>query len=417
MNSIWKLLLTVFVVTLGIFSCSPGPQATGPNQPGSGTEVVASLVNEDGSPAAGTTVYLRPSNYLPSVSAKIAAQRAVRTMDTTFTDSLGRFSFHTIAPGTYTLECLDGEPGNGALIDSVVIENPDSTIELATDTLKPVGSIMGQIQLPESLGASRVRVMIYGLDRVVTPDATGAYVISGLAQGTYSLRFQILGGEGQDFHNAAVTSGTVTTVPAALLPGADRIYAAKASGAITMDGVLDETDWGTANEISFSRPGYTENSVRVKTLWDATNLYVAYQVVDTLMGVDTTIDKFSDDAAEFYLDLGHDATDTMNADDFQIVVNIHSEFDIYASPTWDAVTGPITCKADTTSTGYTMEIAVPWAYLGKIPAAGLTMGALFANDDLDGNGYVQFDWLDLKTNPGGFSPWKNPSLWGDLILR
>lgn len=175
------------------------------------------LVKSDGAPAYGVQVYLRPSDYLSNAFAKLSARHDFRTMAVTTTDSAGKFSFDSIAAGSYMLECLELEGNTGAQI-ALVMSSVDMIAEIPTDTLKLFGSIAGQIQLPESLDASRVRVLVYGLDRVITPDSSGAFVIGNLPEGKYDLHIigsdltlDLRGGRG-----ASVTAGQTATLPPSL---------------------------------------------------------------------------------------------------------------------------------------------------------------------------------------------------------
>lgn len=225
-NTALRLLIKggIFFLTgiglLAILHCGLNQQATGPDNDGSATEVIAgNLVNEDGSPAISASVYLRPADYLLEVSAKILARASFRTATITSSDSLGNFAFDSIAPGVYTLECLLPEVEKGVLIDSVVITNPDSTTELPTDTLKPLGSISGQIQIPDSANLSNIRVLVYGLDRISVPDSMGRFSIPGLPEGNYEFRV-VLPDTFVDMRgdNAAqVTPGDTTDIPASFL--------------------------------------------------------------------------------------------------------------------------------------------------------------------------------------------------------
>ncbi len=405
----YLIILLVFAGIPALWGCASNPTKIAG---GTSTEtVIGSIVGPDGSPAVGAVIYLRPKDYLPDIMAKVAARFSFKTLDSTVTDSLGGFEFNGIAPGTYMLECIDPESKTGAVIDSVVIENPDSTKELATDTLKPLGAISGQIQLPESLDASQVRVMVYGLDRAVEPDSFGQYSIPGLAEGVYVLRIQSTSGKGMDLKKASVASGDTTWVPSSAMPGEYRAYASRAAGSITLDGVLDESDWAAASVIRFSNPAISENQVVVRTLWDSVNFYIAYVVTDTLISVDpdTQDDASQDDGAEIYLDPNHDAGTAMNGDDMYLLANVINESKALRNEQYLAST--VSNKTHKSATGYNMEIAIPWTLIGKTPSAGLIMGILYANNDKDGAIRYQFDWLGLT--PVNF---KKPNLWGDLVL-
>lgn len=405
--------LSAFALALAIWGCGNTPMQTADGG-GSEVEITGKLANEDGTPAGGVQVYLRPNDYLPYVTAKAAARSSSVNLQYTLTDSMGNFSFDSVTPDTYLVECLEIEGKTGALIDSIKVDGGSSVLYLPADTLKELGTIAGKIQLPESLSAARLRVLVYGLDRIFLPDTNGDYVLTGLAEGTYTLRFQILMGQGIDEDRISVAAGDTTNIAMVILSEVDRIYAPKASGIIAIDGVPNEPGWSIAQGIAFSRLGYTENVVTVKTLWDSVNLYVSYIVEDTLLGVDTTVAKFYDDAVELFVDPENRADTILNSDDVQILANIQNEFEVYRGLD-SLTTGPITVKADTTPTGYAIEMAVPWAWLGIVPAEGKAMGVLFANDDWENGVTAQLDWLGLKDLDDG--SYKRPNLWGDLILE
>ncbi|KKT55332.1 MAG: Fibronectin, type III domain protein, partial [Candidatus Giovannonibacteria bacterium GW2011_GWB1_44_23] len=71
-----------------------------------------------------------------------------------------------------------------------------------------------------------------------------------------------------------------------------------------------------------------------------------------------------------------------------------------------------TVKTARNSTGYTMEIAIPWTVLGVTPAEGKKMGLLLGNNDRDNGVGKQFDWLGL-INTGSYA---RPNLWGTIAL-
>lgn len=185
-----KLLAPLFIALLcGLFSCSQPSEVAGTgSETGNARALVGKLVKENGSSAEGMVVYLRPDDFLAQTSAKRIAVSSLKTIDTATTNSEGNYTFGNIAAGIYVLECLDGEPGNGVLIDSVVVDNADSVTEADTDTLKPLGSIEGQIPIRTGKDASQIRVLLFGLDRVAVPDSFGRFSISGLPEGRYKFR-------------------------------------------------------------------------------------------------------------------------------------------------------------------------------------------------------------------------------------
>ncbi|MEZ4271734.1 MAG: sugar-binding protein [Myxococcota bacterium] len=75
--------------------------------------------------------------------------------------------------------------------------------------------------------------------------------------------------------------------------------------------------------------------------------------------------------------------------------------------------GVLTSAAAETSTGYTMEIRIPWTTLGVSPSEGMRLGFLVGNNDRDKGASSQFDWLDLIEISGGYF---RADLYGDLAL-
>lgn len=204
--------------SLALLGCAADQIAGGGTETGH-ARTQGTLVKLDGTPASGTQVYLRPNDYLPNITAKVAAQLALKILDSTATDSLGNFAFDSIDAGTYTLECVDAQTEMGSLIDSVVVDNPDSITVVETDTLRPLGVLEGRIQLPDSAALAQTRVLLYGLDRVAVPDSTGAFAIAGLPEGKYDYRIvtpdtsvDLKGNDG-----ASIASGRITSIPASFL--------------------------------------------------------------------------------------------------------------------------------------------------------------------------------------------------------
>jgi hypothetical protein len=144
--------------------------------------IVCTLYNSDGSFASEAAVYLRPSNYTPSLSGSALRKSTITRVDTR-TDSLGIFSIDSLEPGAYSIEVNDGS--RNAVLLNCTINAEDSTVYLPSDTLRPSGAIKGSLASSDR----NVFIQIYGLERTVTCDtATGEFVIDDLPHGTYTLR-------------------------------------------------------------------------------------------------------------------------------------------------------------------------------------------------------------------------------------
>jgi hypothetical protein len=167
---------------------------------------------------------------------------------------------------------------------------------------------------------------------------------------------------------------------------AQTLTALRTDETIRIDGQLTEPSWQAANFIEFSNAGRSDNQVRVSTLWDDSALYFAYQVTDAHLETGAP-NIWQDDGVEFFVDTKH------------AIINIFDET-VFANVSVKTVL----------SQGYTTEIALPWSPF--VPASGLNISCLFANNDRDNGVSNQFDWLGLIDTGSYF----RPELWGDLKL-
>ncbi|MCK9412659.1 MAG: putative Ig domain-containing protein [Prolixibacteraceae bacterium] len=209
---------------------------------------------------------------------------------------------------------------------------------------------------------------------------------------------------------ATNVTGTGSATLAITIDAANNSFVVKKNAkTITIDGTLSECSWTNANSITFTNPTFSNNAVKVRTLWDNTNLYIAYEVTDSQIE-NPAVNPWEQDAIELFLDIGHEKSATMDTNDYQIIITAlnSNPVNYYA-----AAAGKTIQKAITTSgSGYIVEIAVPWAQIGTTPVPDKTLGILFSNDDMDGGVTNSFDWKNLIES-GGF---KRPNLWGDISL-
>ena len=158
-----------------------------------------------------------------------------------------------------------------------------------------------------------------------------------------------------------------------------------------------------ANSVTFSNPLRSDNNVKVSTLWDDTYLYFGYEVTDAQLEALNDVDKlYLDDGAEIYLDPQNNKSVKMDANVYSFFANINN----LAKPS------SISVKTIKKSSGYTMEVAIPWRTITTVPAAGKVLGLLLSNNDRDFAKSFQFDWLGL-INTGSYT---KPNLWGNLTL-
>jgi hypothetical protein len=209
-------------------------------------------------------------------------------------------------------------------------------------------------------------------------------------------------------------------------PPAPALNVYRAGTLITMDGNLDE--WSGADSATFSG---TSSTATASLLWDDTNLYVAFQVTDTQLNAIATVrddsNLWRDDAIEVYLDTKNDRATTMQADDYQFLVNLNNvQADLRGTgggkdPTWNAswqsavrLQGTLNSNGDSDG-GYTLELVIPWAQIGVTPMTGMSFGLELVVDNSNPASatFEHFDWAGI-TSTGG--PYAQPHLWNQVQL-
>ncbi len=218
------------------------------------------------------------------------------------------------------------------------------------------------------------------------------YTLTGLGYGTYYFAVAAT-------YSTGAESGQSNEVSKAF--ASPSVTALKTPSTITVDGNLSESVWSQANSVQFSNPARSDNQVTVKTLWDDTNLYLAYLVQDAHREA-TNAALWQDDGAEVYIDVANDKSSAMDANDYSVGININN---------LSSASG-VVGRTSTSSSGYTMEIQIPWSFLQTTPTIGKTMGLLLTNNDRDNGVSKQFDWLNVVAT-GSYA---QPKLWGGLVL-
>jgi hypothetical protein len=165
---------------------------------GGGTEteskVAGRAVDPEGNPSVGARVILRPSDYLADLASMEGESKRRRE---TITDAQGRYAFKGIPMGDYRLEIAGTESG-GSVRDFPLVGNTQSlALELAT--LKPRGSIVGSFA-PDSEAQLASFVQVFGMERLVKAEPSGAFVLYNLPEGVYDIRCSSL----QPFRREAV---------------------------------------------------------------------------------------------------------------------------------------------------------------------------------------------------------------------
>lgn len=168
---------------------------------GGGTEteskvVAGRAVNTDGSPAVLARVSLRPADYLADL---VSTEHGDPGSKDTVTDAHGRFDLGELPPGDYRIE-IAGSESRGSIHDFALAAGKG--LKLDPDTLRQRGSILGSFA-PDSESQLSSFVQVFGMERLVTADRAGNFILYNLPQGSYDIRCSGL----QPFRREAVRRG------------------------------------------------------------------------------------------------------------------------------------------------------------------------------------------------------------------
>ncbi len=188
----------------------------------------------------------------------------------------------------------------------------------------------------------------------------------------------------------------------------------------------------------------SKNEVEVWMCWNLSNLYFAFQVKDEHLFTEISPgeDHFSiylNDGIEVYIDSKCDSQLKMDFNDYQFIVDVTGNYMVFRGDKHkfkiETVAVPkltdhyfyfeaaamITRRRDGHETGYTIELAIPFASLGIKPETGLQMKIDLCNNDID------YTLLGAKTfadsalrywpfNMNGYSDFGYPETWQTVQL-
>ncbi len=199
------------------------------------------------------------------------------------------------------------------------------------------------------------------------------------------------------------------------------VRAYRTEAPLQLDG--DLTKWRGADSVRFEgKPlGGHPRTATVYVLWDARNLYVAFDVHSPKIRASVREhdgDKlWEDDGIEFLIDSKRHRTKEFLPDDFSYHINVlNVVYDDRGTPSgqpdekWNGEAQHAVKILD--DYHYTVEVAVPWEEIGLEPRQNQTsLGIDFCvnGKDPQTGEYVYYDWCGLKV-------FHDPSGYGDLLL-
>jgi hypothetical protein len=177
--ALFKVLVVSITVVIG---CVKGP-ITAPADFDKGN-CVGTIRDNTGAWVRGATVLLIPEGYSPLSTVKDSAENG--WVDSTISDEYGHFGFAADRPGSYNL--LAKGDGLYAMRQGVRVSE-GARVVLNDQILQMPGSIKGVVHLQGASDHRRAIILFRGTNVYAKPiDSTGAFNVTALAQGTYTLR-------------------------------------------------------------------------------------------------------------------------------------------------------------------------------------------------------------------------------------
>ncbi len=217
--------------------------------------------------------------------------------------------------------------------------------------------------------------------------------------------------------NAQVSALQINPMPTATPP----LLTATAGCAhgITVNGIMDESSWASAQEYQVAELclGTNPNNVSgsFKTLWDTENFYVGLDVNDLYLNAPQEgCDNYNDSAIEIYFDMGnHRGSETYPnfKDDFHFMISYDcKEFCLNAQV--PLLLDGLEYKSTYDANGYIMEVMIPWSVLGVVPQNGSNYQFDVQIDFNDGTAQRvgQLVWNGDEDN------WESSANLGDIVL-
>ncbi len=295
-------ILTVVAAAL-LLACSAGDRIAS-SKGGSETTngIMASIHHSDGTPAAGSRIRLRRTDYVSRPPA--LARKAVDSSDFV-TDQQGRFFITGIIPGEYCVEINDtaATAGKGEALLLTCAVDSDDTANLGTNLLHPYGTITGLVDT-QGTGGRTLYAQVRGLERLTQVSADGSFTFTDLPGARLNVRIVdgTAGGAAREILNVnVVAGGTVTTKVSGAAAFSGYIFLTTAAAAVPFSGTISDFpllvrldsstfDFSQAlpggDDVGFTKADGTPLSFEIEQ-WDgALPNAVIWVRIDTLYGGD-----------------------------------------------------------------------------------------------------------------------------------
>ena len=206
---------------------------------------------------------------------------------------------------------------------------------------------------------------------------------------------------------ALVLTGILTLTAGAAF---DRTYTAP-MGTPALDGTAealwDNAEW-TAIDKPYDGSADTNSTIKIKLLWDETNLYFLAEVYDTDINA-------TEDLVEIYLDETMDRAEAYGEDDSQTRFQV-SDGALNAANAGTQAKSDVDCTV--TALGgdtYLMEGRLAWIAADAVEGTQIGLEFMYNEGDA-ANAFTEAYRWNVDTANGDPAPWQNTAAFGTLIL-
>jgi beta-xylosidase len=321
----------------------------------------------------------------------------------------GLFTYATKSSGGYADFDFFRIGSNIAEASTVVDNNPVPVVSITSpgnNTVYTEGENVTINATATVTTGSISKVEFYAGTTLLGTDATSpySYTITAATAGNY-----VITAKATSAANASATSTAVN------IQVAKPIY--QTGSAPVIDGTIDGL-WNNIQSVSIAKnntgtiSSASDLSGNWKSVWDAANLYVLVQVTDDIKRNDGGTDVYNDDGVEIYMDMGNTKASAYGANDHQYTFRWNDATAAYEI-NGHSVAG-ITKSIMNTSTGYIVEVSIPWSTMGGSVTANSFQGfEVMLNDDDDGGAREgKLAWIATTDDT-----WSNPGLMGTIVLK
>src|SRR3989304_4813051 len=209
-GKIAKCLSGLFlIIVLSLIGC-----ASGTTDSNSNNSPETKTGNITGKVVASSSIVFKIA-YQETLTGTVGVPGAVCTIEGTdkraTTDEQGSFTISDVAPGSCIVICKKtASDGKVFAFLKIAEVQPGQTADTGTIQITQTGAIYGKATLTDQTYHTGIIVYIPGTSMQARTDATGAYLINNVPEGTYELRFEKSGYMTGKITGLPVTTGETT---------------------------------------------------------------------------------------------------------------------------------------------------------------------------------------------------------------